>query len=68
MIEAVRQFIEPRIVGGTLGIHPLVTLAAMYLGFSVFGVAGMFIGPLLALGGRAAAAAWRTESLRSSSA
>ena len=68
VIEAVRQFIEPRIVGGTLGIHPLVTLAAMYLGFSVFGVAGMFIGPLLALGGRAAAAAWRTESLRSSSA
>lgn len=69
VIETVRQFIEPRIVGVTLGIHPLLTLAAMYLGFTVFGIAGMIIGPLLALVGRAAAAAWRREGgIRTSSA
>lgn len=69
VIETVRQFIEPRIVGVTLGIHPLLTLAAMYLGFTVFGIAGMIIGPLLALVGRAAAAAWSREGgIRTSSA
>lgn len=67
VIEIVRQFIEPRIVGGTLGIHPLVTLAAMYIGFALFGVGGMFIGPIIALAARAAVAAYRTASLRTSS-
>lgn len=55
VIEIIRQFIEPRIIGRTLGIHPLLTLTAMYIGISVFGVAGIIIGPLLALALRAAA-------------
>lgn len=55
VIEIIRQFIEPRILGRALGIHPLLTLTAMYVGISVFGVAGIFIGPLLALALRAAA-------------
>lgn len=61
VIVIVRQFAEPRIVGGTLGIHPLVTLAAMYLGFRLFGVAGMIIGPILALFARAIASAYRSS-------
>ncbi len=52
VIEAVRQFIEPRLVGNTLGIHPLAALAAMYAGFELFGIGGMLIGPLLALAAR----------------
>lgn len=55
VIEIIRQFIEPRILGRTLGIHPLLTLTAMYIGFSIFGAAGIIIGPLLTLALRAAA-------------
>ena len=49
IIMVTRQIIEPKIVGANFGIHPLLTLFSMYLGFSFFGVFGMIIGPLLAL-------------------
>lgn len=42
----VRQILEPKIVGDKMGLHPLATLAAMYLGTEIFGFAGLFIGPL----------------------
>ena len=45
--EVVRQLAEPRILGKHLGIHPLLTLAAMYIGYSFFGFAGLFLLPLL---------------------
>lgn len=45
----VRQFIEPKIVGSTLGIHPLATLASVYLGVKFFGIAGLVIGPMAVL-------------------
>lgn len=45
----VRQFIEPKIVGSTLGIHPLATLASVYLGLEFFGIAGIVIGPMAVL-------------------
>ena len=44
-----RQFIEPKIVGSTLGIHPLATLASVYLGLRFLGFVGIFIGPMVAL-------------------
>ena len=31
VITVIRQYIEPRTVGNTLGIHPLITLIGMYL-------------------------------------
>lgn len=42
-----RQFIEPRIVSGNIGIHPIFTIIAMYTGFKFLGVIGMFIGPIV---------------------
>ena len=45
----VRQFVEPKIVGSTLGIHPLATLASVYLGLKFFGIAGIVIGPMAVL-------------------
>ena len=45
IITVVRQFAEPRIVGKSLGLHPLLTLVAMYVGFEVFGIIGMFLAP-----------------------
>lgn len=43
----VRQFAEPRVVSTHIGIHPIFTLIAMYTGFKLIGVLGMFIGPIV---------------------
>ena len=45
----IRQFAEPKIVGGAIGVHPLATLASVYLGLKFLGFAGIFAGPILAL-------------------
>ncbi len=45
----IRQFIEPKIVGRSLGLHPLATLASVYLGLELLGVSGILIGPMVAL-------------------
>ncbi len=45
----VRQFAEPRILGGSLGVHPLLTLLFMYIGLGLFGVGGMLLAPTLAV-------------------
>ncbi|MBR3720962.1 MAG: sporulation integral membrane protein YtvI [Clostridia bacterium] len=43
----VRQIIEPKIVSGQIGIHPIFTLIAMYTGFRFLGFIGLFIGPIV---------------------
>ena len=47
MMSIVRQFLEPKIVSGKIGIHPIFTLIAMYTGFKVMGVMGMLVGPIV---------------------
>lgn len=47
IMSIVRQIIEPKIVSGHIGIHPIFTLIAMYTGFKFIGVLGMIIGPIL---------------------
>lgn len=47
IITVIRQYIEPKIVGDTLGVNPLITLAGLYFGLKLFGVLGMFIVPIL---------------------
>ena len=49
IITILRQFIEPKIIGKSLGLHPLVSLISMYIGFRLFGVFGMITGPLTAM-------------------
>jgi predicted PurR-regulated permease PerM len=44
--EIVRQVIEPRIVGKSLGIHPIITLLLLYAGYSLFGVLGLILLPV----------------------
>lgn len=46
VISVIRQYIEPKIVGDSLGVHPLVTLAGLYFGLKLFGFLGMFIVPI----------------------
>ena len=47
IILVVRQILEPRIVSSHLGIHPIFTLIAMYTGFKLSGLIGLFIGPIV---------------------
>ena len=44
-VTVIRQIIEPRIVGGTLGVHPILMLIAMYIGFRLFGILGLLLSP-----------------------
>lgn len=48
-VIALRQFLEPRVLGGGIGLHPLITLIVMYVGFRVFGVFGLILGPVFAI-------------------
>ncbi|MDY0256797.1 AI-2E family transporter [Gudongella oleilytica] len=38
--------IEPKIVGGQLGIHPIVALMSMFIGATYFGILGLFGFPI----------------------
>ena len=46
IITVIRQYVEPKIVGTSLGVHPIVTLMGLYFGLKLFGFIGMFIVPL----------------------
>lgn len=46
IILVIRNFIEPKIVGDQLGLNPLVTLIAIYLGYNWFGMSGMILLPV----------------------
>lgn len=49
IVAVIRQITEPKVVAGSLGLHPLLTLAAMYIGLKVFGIPGMILGPIFLL-------------------
>jgi len=42
IITVIRQFIEPKIVGDQVGLHPVATLIAMIVGTKLFGAIGLF--------------------------
>jgi sporulation integral membrane protein YtvI len=44
-----RQITEPKLVGKSLGVHPLLALFASYAGWRLFGFWGMLLGPIVAL-------------------
>lgn len=47
VIYIVRQVIEPKIVGGTVGLPPFITLMGMYVGSQLFGFIGIFLVPIM---------------------
>lgn len=47
VIMVVRQSLEPKIMGQNLGLHPLVTLISIYVGMQIFGIIGLFLGPII---------------------
>ena len=42
-----RTVLEPRLVGKQLGIDPLMTLIALYIGYRIWGFGGMLLSPML---------------------
>lgn len=46
VITIIRNIIEPKIVGGQLGLHPVVTLCSMFLGAQLLGGIGLFGFPI----------------------
>lgn len=43
-----RSIMEPRLVGKSLGLDPLLSLAAVYIGFRVWGIPGLILAPVTA--------------------
>ena len=52
VINGVRRFAEPAILGKKAGLHPLLSMFCMYLGYSLFGIPGLLLFPPLACLGR----------------
>ena len=49
LMTVVRQIIEPKIVGKSLGVHPILTLVTIYLGYKLLGLFGMVFLPIATL-------------------
>ena len=44
-----RNVLEPKVLGATLGLSPLLTLVAIYAGWRMFGLWGMILLPMGAM-------------------
>jgi len=49
IIVLVRQLVEPRILARNMGLHPLTTLIAIYMGLMLLGFWGLALGPALVI-------------------
>jgi len=47
VVTLIRNILEPKVVGDQLGLNPIVSLMAIYLGFRLFGVLGMIAMPVI---------------------
>ena len=45
IITVVRQIVEPKIVGESLGVHPFLVLVGTFVGARAFGILGMLFAP-----------------------
>ena len=43
LTQVIRQLVQPKLVGDTMGLNPLLTLFLLYLGFKIRGLAGMIL-------------------------
>lgn len=46
LVSIIRGFLEPKIVGKQIGMHPVLTLIAVYLGLKLFGFIGIILIPI----------------------
>ncbi|MEC2160183.1 sporulation integral membrane protein YtvI [Virgibacillus halodenitrificans] len=47
ILLAVRRIVEPKVMGQHIGLSPLATLIAMFIGLKLLGLLGFILGPLL---------------------
>lgn len=45
VITVVRQIVEPKLIGESFGMHPLLALISLYAGLKLFGFVGILVGP-----------------------
>ncbi|WP_253724481.1 sporulation integral membrane protein YtvI [Sporosarcina sp. HYO08] len=45
----IRRTVEPKVMGTQIGLHPLPTLIAMFIGLKLIGFLGFFVGPLIVI-------------------
>lgn len=43
LTQVIRQVVQPKLVGDSLGLNPMLTLFLLYLGFKINGIAGMIL-------------------------
>lgn len=41
-----REFLEPKLIGKRMGLLPVAVLASVYIGVKLYGLGGIFLGPL----------------------
>lgn len=46
LLQVLRQILEAKFISKTLNIHPIFIIISVYIGFNLFGILGLFIGPL----------------------
>lgn len=44
--QVIREVLEPKLIGKCIGIKPIFTLIAMYIGVNLFSIAGFILGPI----------------------
>ncbi|AVQ98932.1 sporulation integral membrane protein YtvI [Oceanobacillus sp. M65] len=49
ILLAIRRIVEPKVMGRHIGLSPLATLIAMFIGLKLLGILGFIIGPLLVI-------------------
>ncbi|ARI79201.1 sporulation integral membrane protein YtvI [Halobacillus mangrovi] len=49
VLLAIRRTVEPKVMGRHIGLSPLATLIAMYLGLQLIGLTGFILGPLVVI-------------------
>ena len=42
-----REFMEPKLIGNKIGVHPVMMLISIYVGFKLLGFTGMFLSPVV---------------------
>lgn len=49
ILLAIRRTVEPKVMGRHIGLSPLATLIAMFLGLQMIGILGFILGPLFVI-------------------
>ena len=46
-VQVMRRFTEPKLVSAGMGLNPILTLMSMYIGYKVWSLGGLIVGPIV---------------------